>query len=260
MTLTLYVHSPHVEFFYDLTVGDRHLFGVAVAQEIEQSGLSLGGLIPGPCSLHVEVSLGEILSPKLLSECTCDVCLPDEQVVPCMIARSISMCVWMIEQCLCCKVLWAITKTRKHYINAVHSPFIHPETHFLCQWCLVCIVDIIYTSFSCIVKHVLGVILHTFPQISVWHSLYRNFGNFRMLTSTIKSHPALVSDSSDQLSLFVCRSWHEAEVYHRAIAGKEWIPAGRKHNNATASLYDSVLLMLSFSCWSNVCMCVYMCL
>lgn len=56
-------------FFLLLLRSKKPFFpGGAVAQEVEQSltKWKVGGLIPGNCSLHVVVSLGKKLKPKLL--------------------------------------------------------------------------------------------------------------------------------------------------------------------------------------------------
>lgn len=59
-----------MSMFFLLLLRSKKLFfpGGAVAQEVEQSltNWKVGGLIPGNCSLHVVVSLGKKLKPKLL--------------------------------------------------------------------------------------------------------------------------------------------------------------------------------------------------
>lgn len=63
------VAFSNVHVFSFITEIQKPFFpGGAVAQEVEQSltNWKVGGLIPGNCSLHVVVSLGKKLKPKLL--------------------------------------------------------------------------------------------------------------------------------------------------------------------------------------------------
>ena len=55
------------------------------AQEMEQLSINrrVRGSVPGPCSLHVNLALGEILNPKLLLVCECMRMV--RQAVPCMV-------------------------------------------------------------------------------------------------------------------------------------------------------------------------------
>lgn len=104
-----------------------HKKGVAVAQEMERViyWLEGSGSIPSSSSLHVDVSLAEILNPKLLPMWIC-VCVSDEvgsfRRSPCH--SCISVCVWMGECLLYCKALWMVESLKKCYTNAIPLKYI----------------------------------------------------------------------------------------------------------------------------------------
>lgn len=79
----------------------------------QSSSRKVAGLIPGPCSLHVEGSLGKMLVPSLLPVAVLSLCA-------CIwIGYPISRWRMWLKRCE------GMQSLEKHYINTAHLPFYH---------------------------------------------------------------------------------------------------------------------------------------